>query len=67
MEDAIWLLEYVSKTKGAHHLKLSTRNLNIIQYFNIDVIIFILFLLKIQAITYQRIRRVVKSRKIKTE
>ncbi len=25
MEDAVWLLEYVGKTKGANHLKLASR------------------------------------------
>jgi hypothetical protein len=25
MEDAVWLLEYVGKTKGADHLKLASR------------------------------------------
>lgn len=44
MEDAIWLLEFVSKTKGAEHLKLSSRHLNLIQYFCLDIILLWLIL-----------------------
>ena len=68
MEDAIWLLEYVSKTKGAQHLKLSTKNFNMLQYYCIDVIIFLCFLFKITILTYRRCR-IVKSeeRKRKTD
>ena len=36
MDNAIWLLEYLSETKGAEHLKLASRNLNFIQYFSLD-------------------------------
>jgi hypothetical protein len=31
MDDALWLLEYVSKTKGAEHLKVGSRHLNFFQ------------------------------------
>ena len=31
LRDAIWLLELVSETKGAEHLKLQSRRLNIFQ------------------------------------
>ena len=31
LRDAIWLLELVSETKGAEHLKLQSRRLNIVQ------------------------------------
>jgi hypothetical protein len=31
MESAIWLLEYVAKTKGAEHLKIASRKLNSVQ------------------------------------
>ena len=36
MDDAIELLEYLAKTKGAHHLKLSSRYLNFFQYHSMD-------------------------------
>ena len=36
MEDAIWMLEYVSKTRGAEHLKLPSRHLNMLQYYSLD-------------------------------
>lgn len=48
MEDAVWLLEYISATKGADHMRLASRHLNFFQYFSLDVIgvlliVFILF------------------------
>ena len=45
MEQAIWWLEYLSATKGANHLKLSSRHLNVFQYFSLDfiILIFIVF------------------------
>ena len=36
MDEAIGLLEYLSKTKGAEHLKLSSRHLNFVQYYSLD-------------------------------
>ena len=36
MENAIWWLEYLSETKCANHLKLSSRHLNLVQYFSLD-------------------------------
>ena len=41
MEDAVWLLEYISATKGADHLRLSSRHLNFFQYHSLDVILFL--------------------------
>ncbi len=38
MDEAIWLMEYVSRTKGAEHMKLGSRKLNFIQYYSLDVI-----------------------------
>ena len=45
MEQAIWWLEYLSATKGANHLKLFSRHLNVFQYFSLDfiILIFIVF------------------------
>ena len=43
MDESIWLLEFLSKTSGAEHLKLESRNLNFIQYNCIDVMIFLIF------------------------
>jgi hypothetical protein len=40
MDDALWLLEYVSKTKGAEHLKVASRKLNFVQYLCLDVVAF---------------------------
>merc|ERR1719400_1102084 len=36
MNEAIKLLEYLSDTKGAEHLKLSSRHLNFFQYYSLD-------------------------------
>ena len=36
MDDALWLIEYVGRTKGANHLKLASRHLNIFQYYSVD-------------------------------
>jgi tellurite resistance protein TehA-like permease len=40
MENAIWWLEYLSSTKGAEHLKLSSRHLNFFQYYSLDCLVF---------------------------
>ena len=47
LEGAVWLLEHVSKTKGAQHLKLASRNLNIFQYLCLDVLVAVLLLMVI--------------------
>ncbi len=31
LENAVWLMEYVAKTKGAEHFKTGARHLNIFQ------------------------------------
>ena len=38
LRDAVWLLELVSETKGAEHLKLQSRKLNLLQYLSLDVL-----------------------------
>ena len=43
MDETLWLLEFLSKTSGAEHLKLESRNLNFIQYHCIDVMLFLIF------------------------
>ena len=40
LDDGIWLLEYVAKTKGAEHLKSGARHLHIVQYLGIDLMAF---------------------------
>ncbi len=42
MEDALWLLEYVGRTRGAEHLKLASRRLSLVQYFSLDCAAFVL-------------------------
>ena len=36
MDDAVWLLNHVSKTKGANHLKIKSGRLNFVQYYCLD-------------------------------
>ena len=43
LDNAIWLLEYVSKTKGADHLKSAARNVSYVQYLCLDVVAFLVF------------------------
>ena len=40
LEKAVWLVEYVSRTKGAEHLKISARHLNLVQYLLLDQALF---------------------------
>ena len=41
MEDALWLLESVGRTRGAQHLKLASRHLSLLQYFSLDCVAFL--------------------------
>jgi hypothetical protein len=41
LERVIQFLEFLIRHKGAEHLKLSSRNLNFIQYFSIDTLSFL--------------------------
>jgi len=41
-EVAINFLEFIGRTKGAEHLKVQSGHLNFVQYYCIDVIIFLL-------------------------
>ena len=43
LERAIELIDLVTKTRGADHLKVASRHLNLIQYFCLDVIAFFAF------------------------
>ena len=43
MDEAIRLLEYLSDTKGAEHLKLSSRHLNSFQYYSLDFVALCIF------------------------
>jgi hypothetical protein len=47
MDDAIWLLEHVPRTKGAQYLKLSSARLNIFQYYSLDLLLAAAALLKV--------------------
>jgi hypothetical protein len=43
MTDAVDLLEYVAQTGGAEHLKVSSRHLNLAEYYCLDCILLLLF------------------------
>merc|ERR1712117_233311 len=38
MDDAVWLVEYVARTKGAEHLKVNSRHLGMLAYYSVDVL-----------------------------
>ena len=42
MADAVGLLQYVAETGGAEHLKVSSRHLNLVEYYCLDCILLIL-------------------------
>ena len=42
---AVDFLEVVGKTKGAQHLKVRSGHLNLLQYYSLDVLAFLLVLL----------------------
>jgi len=41
LDRAVFLLEYLMRHDGAAHLKLSSRNLNFLQYYSLDIFIVI--------------------------
>jgi len=45
IEDAVGLLQYVVETRGAEHLKVSSRHLNLFEYYCLDCLLLLLFLL----------------------
>ena len=45
MDDAIWLIEFLARNKGADHLKISSRNLNVFEYYSLDSCLIILCML----------------------
>ena len=45
LQKATWLVEYVAKTKGAEHLKLPSRKLNLLQYVGADILSFVAIVL----------------------
>ena len=66
MDETVWLLQFLSKTKGATHLRLESRNLNFVQYHCIDVMAFLLVacfvIYKLIKLTCCRRRRKTKSK-----
>ena len=57
MNEAIKLLEYLSVTKGAEHLKLSSRHLNFFQYYSLDFIALCIFSCIVSLFFWKLVRR----------
>jgi len=36
MDDAVWLIEFLARNEGAEHLKISSKNLNLFEYYSLD-------------------------------
>ncbi|KAF2350890.1 UDP-glucuronosyl/UDP-glucosyltransferase [Trinorchestia longiramus] len=49
---AVWLVEHTITTRGAEHLKMSSRHLSLLQYLGIDVIVFFLCLIALTFVTF---------------
>ncbi|CAO1440524.1 unnamed protein product [Diamesa serratosioi] len=54
LETAIYWTEYVLRHKGAYHLQTPGRNLNLLQYYSIDVLCFFIFLFMIVKFVIKR-------------
>ena len=65
LERAVWLVEYVSRTKGADHLKIASRHLNLAQYLLLDLALFVAVILLTVYCLCKTIRQRVLARKRK--
>ena len=45
LEKGVWLIIYVSRTKGAEHLKISSQHLDLVQYLLLDQALFVALIL----------------------
>ena len=67
---AIDFLEFVGRTKGAEHLKVQSGHLNLLQYYNVDVLVFLATAITLLVYTLIRILQTCLSNtraKTKTE
>ncbi|CAL4059069.1 unnamed protein product, partial [Meganyctiphanes norvegica] len=59
LKEATWLVEHVMETKGAHHLKIPGAHLNVLQYWGVDVLMFLIVMcyltFKAIGLTFSRI------------
>ena len=65
LEKAVWLVEYISRTKGAEHLKISSRHLNLAQYLLLDQALFVAVMFLIMYCFCKKIGHRVLARKKK--
>ena len=62
MDDAVWLIEFLARNEGAEHLKISSRNLNLFEYYSLDSCLIIFFLcLVIFTIFYLLMKKIFHS------
>ena len=65
LKKAVWLVEYVSRMKGAEHLKISSRHLSLAQYLLLDQAFFVAVILLIMYCFCKKIgQRVLAKKKI---
>jgi hypothetical protein len=64
MDDAIWLLEHVSKTKGANYLKLSSTSLSFFQFYSLDVMLAAAAVFTVPIAMWIRVRMLFKKNKL---
>jgi len=70
MDDAVWLVEYLARTRGAEHLKVNSRHLGLLAYYSVDVLLIlgsalVVFLLCLYNILPHLLRACRSSRKQK--
>ena len=67
LDETVWFLEYVAKSRGAEHLKLASRHLNIFQYYSIDSMVFIVIILTLSAYLGYAVYGFLNEQKLKTD
>ena len=65
MEEAIWLIEYIGRNKGANHLKIASRHLNWVQYYCIDSLAFLVAMAVVMSYSFYWIAVRVTIRSVK--
>jgi hypothetical protein len=67
MDDATWMLEHVSKTKGATYLKISSSSLSMLEYYSLDVVLAAAALIIVSIVIIRKGKAAKMSKKIKFE
>ena len=61
---ATWLLEHVINTKGAIHLKMSSRHLTLWSYLGLDILVFVCTIISLSLILIIKIYLCCKNKSI---